>query len=460
MKVTKVGRLSKAMVISLAGAVAVSAILYACMLPASDTEICPSTGYNCPAGSSCTQQGDSCIPPGDTCGDGDIDRSSTCESGTDDCATGPREVCDDGNRRSGDGCSADCSSNESCGNGQIEGNEKCDDGNSDLRDECPDGQRGACMPASCGDGFVRIKCGAEPCTDDLLEECDDGDDQDNDACPSGILAQEQGISCRQARCGDGIVWMGVEECDDGNLNDHGGCLSTCKLASCGDGVTGPGDEECDDGNTNNDDECTNECKRAICGDGIVWMGVEDCDGGDAVNPGPRDTMDCDSDCTLPRCGDAHINEMYINPTTNLPEVCDDGGNTNLCDGDCTLPVCGDGYLNPQFITNTGKAEACDGGDPMNQSPTDTMICDRDCTLVSCGDMYVNEAAGEQCEDGNSNNSDDCVQGCQRAFCGDGFWNSKGPMLLETCENTSENGRDAGCTAMAAPKCVDGCGSCS
>jgi cysteine-rich repeat protein len=49
------------------------------------------------------------------------------------CGDGLRtgnEVCDDGNLSSGDGCSRDCGSNETCGNGRVDGiaDEQCDDG--------------------------------------------------------------------------------------------------------------------------------------------------------------------------------------------------------------------------------------------------------------------------------------------------------------------------------------------
>jgi cysteine-rich repeat protein len=45
------------------------------------------------------------------------------------------EVCDDGNNVAGDGCSPDCLSNESCGNGILELDEVCDDGNDVQEDD-------------------------------------------------------------------------------------------------------------------------------------------------------------------------------------------------------------------------------------------------------------------------------------------------------------------------------------
>src|SRR6185312_10514465 len=53
-----------------------------------------------------------CIPVG--CGDGVVEGN---------------EVCDDGNRNDHDGCSANCDSNETCGNGHVDVavGEECDD---------------------------------------------------------------------------------------------------------------------------------------------------------------------------------------------------------------------------------------------------------------------------------------------------------------------------------------------
>jgi cysteine-rich repeat protein len=121
----------------------------------------------------------------------------------------------------------------------------------------------ATVATDCGNGVV-----------DPGEECDDGNADDTDACTT---------RCRFARCGDGVVWKGVEGCDDGNANDADGCRNDCALPSCGDGKVDPG-EECDDGNADDTDACTSRCFFAKCGDGFVHQGVEQCDGG-PVNGG-------------------------------------------------------------------------------------------------------------------------------------------------------------------------------
>src|SRR5262245_55239470 len=62
------------------------------------------------------------------------------------------EVCDKGDTQPGDGCSADCRSLEGCGNGKLDLGELCEDGNKSDEDWCVSEY---CLPASCGDGFVR-----------------------------------------------------------------------------------------------------------------------------------------------------------------------------------------------------------------------------------------------------------------------------------------------------------------
>jgi len=144
----------------------------------------------------------------------------------------------------------------------------------------------------CGDGFL---------DDDLGEECDDGNFDETDAC----LA-----SCTLARCGDGIVQIGLEQCDDQNLDDSDDCLQTCQSATCGDGIIHAGveqcddggaleaGEDCDDGNQSNADGCLNDCSSALCGDGFAQVGVEECDDGNDV-----DDDTCTNACAINQLAD-------------------------------------------------------------------------------------------------------------------------------------------------------------
>ena len=80
--------------------------------------------------------GDPCTFAGTTgkCAAGVCEPSVGCGNGIVD----PGEVCDDGNTNGGDGCSADCKSTETCGNGIVDvaANEGCDDGNRRSHDGC------------------------------------------------------------------------------------------------------------------------------------------------------------------------------------------------------------------------------------------------------------------------------------------------------------------------------------
>ena len=194
-------------------------------------------------------------------------------------------------------------------------------------------------------------------------------------------------------CGNGQIDDG-EECDDGNDSDNDACLNTCTFATCGDGVTWDGMEECDDGNADDTDSCVAGCLNAACGDGFVQNRVEACDDGNDV-----DDDECTNVCTLASCGDGILQDG---------EECDDG---NMEDGDacptnCLNATCGDGYV------QDGVEDCDDAGE--------SETCNADCTPAACGDNIVNMAAGEECDDGNAEDTDMCVSGCLNATCGDGY----------------------------------------
>ena len=116
-------------------------------------------GETCDDGN--TVGGDGCRSDctGELCGDGIVDAQffEACDNGAENsnapdaecrvncqpgrCGDGIEdsdEVCDDGNNLSGDDCSADCQSNEICGNGYVDGisGEQCDDNNGRNHDGC------------------------------------------------------------------------------------------------------------------------------------------------------------------------------------------------------------------------------------------------------------------------------------------------------------------------------------
>lgn len=85
----------------------------------------------------------------------------------------------------------------------------------------------------CGDGIIGP-----------FEQCDEGSDNDN----SGACT----LACKDAACGDGLVYAGVEQCDlgRGNGDSYGGCLDCVLGPHCGDGILDEGYERCDRGELN------------------------------------------------------------------------------------------------------------------------------------------------------------------------------------------------------------------
>ena len=216
---------------------------------------------------------------GEVCDDGNEEDGDGCSA---DCTSDETcgneiedvdEVCDDGNEVGGDGCSADCKSLETCGNEVIDVDEVCDDGNQDDGDGCSANCKSL---ETCGNGIVDHVKG---------EVCDDGNDENGDGCSANCKSLET--------CGNDIEDVG-EVCDDGNQDDGDGCSANCKSdETCGNGIvdhfTG---EECDDDNTDNLDSCSANCRSSadclaegvydgrsymLCRDLLSWQqAVEDC----------------------------------------------------------------------------------------------------------------------------------------------------------------------------------------
>lgn len=357
-------------------------------------QVCETTGLVCVAPSVCTESGFNCVQG---CGNGQMDRD---------------EVCDDGNLLSGDGCSSDCKSNETCGNGIRDIDEECDVGDADSSEGCDDN----CTFKSCGDGYR-----------DTGESCDDGNHIDGDRCSANCLSDET--------CGNGYVDGNQpfsEECDDGNATDGDGCSRQCMDENCGNGVL-DAEEVCDDGNTTDGDGCSANCKSfERCGDAILDLG-EECDQGKA------DTIECDDDCTVPACGDGHVN-------AEAGEECEEDDDTATCDSDCTLPTCGDGYV------NTVAGEQCDDGNMI-----DSDGCDSNCqSSETCGNGMLDP--GEGCDDGTNNgDSDSCQPGCGGgivALCDIGWINDDvmpGPGVCDSPTHPGEsNWIDFDASSKVAP----------
>jgi len=279
-----------------------------------------------------------------------------------------------------------------CGDGVVQQGEGCDDGNDQAFDACTN----ACRPARCGDGIVHVG----------VEACDDGNENNFDACSS---------NCELSYCGDGLMRTdlvegddGYEACDDGDRRDDNGCTSSCHLNICGDGLHWPLQEACDDGNTVETDACLNNCQIARCGDGVVRLDrergdddFEACDDGNLIDEGDG----CSNTCQRSDCGDGVIFSGSF-PEDPRREECDDGNafDDDACLTNCNLARCGDGILRRDLAEGEPGYEACDDGDRDNVN-----ACNNACQGTMCGDGEINR--NESCDDGNRVDHDGCPAGC-------------------------------------------------
>jgi cysteine-rich repeat protein len=100
------------------------------------------------------------------------------------------------------------------------------------------------------------------------------------------------------------------------------------------------------------------------------------------------------------------------------------------------PMCGDAIPDPDL------GEECDDG-----NLDDSDECRNDCTRASCGDGLVRPGI-EDCDDGNQDDSDGCLSTCVAASCGDGVLY----VGVEDCDDGNEEDGDA-----CSSSCVAGTG---
>lgn len=334
------------------------------------------------------------------------------------------EACDDGNIDSGDGCSARCDSDESCGNGFVDTakSEGCDCGSAAFTGVRPSACEGK-PNSDAADTVCTTDCRIRGCGDGVLgnlEDCD-GNVQPLSACADvGYYAGTLGClpTCRYdtsacvGRCGDNTRnGSPVEACDGADLGGSDcttfGYYNAAGLACnavCGFDVSA----------------CT-----GYCGDG-VQSATEDCDGTD-FEPGINDcsnlgyysagTLACKANCRYELAGCDGICGDDDADTAN-GEQCD---GTDLAGATCTtigyyqgavtcLPnckfdqsacsgQCGDGTKN--------GSELCDGFDVGGAGCsqygfyTGALACNGTC------DGIVTTGCSQRCGDGTKNGSEVC-----------------------------------------------------
>jgi len=497
---------------------------------------------------------------------------STCQPVCGDGRLVYGEGCDDGNTIGSDGCSAICAEEYaagyccsggsftsqdtcvagSCGDGKLAGNELCDDGNARSGDGCSN----TCAQEN-GWDCTHMPCGQTSCTEVCGngvqtpgEECDDGNTEAGDGC-SDVCAMECGYVCDASSspqlcatvCGDGML-AGAEACDDDNSGSGDGCNNICAVESgwecttssgcgltscaaiCGDGKR-VASETCDDGNIEPDDGCSGECttewqcgyscsggslttrdtcKAVYCGDGLL-AGDEACDDANAAS-GDGCSSTCQPEtgwhCSNTVCGRSSCAEVCGNSLKTASEACDDGNTEggDGCSGQCIIEcgyvcdasaphmcrtVCGDGDRALVELCDDGNTMGGDGCDhlcvvePGWQCPI-TSSCGPNANACAaiCGDGKK-IVSSEGCDDGNTASGDGCSdtcgiecgyvcdasapQLCEATRCGDGLL--AGDEWCDDGNTASGDGCSSGClyeigwfchdTVCGPSDCTEVCG---
>jgi len=301
---------------------------------------------------------------------------------TPECGNGsvdPGEACDDGNRESCDGCSADCARNDAlCGDGTPECAEQCDDGNQVDGDGCeasctrtpPEGVRVRGVP------LAESGCVAQWALDLPAPATDPG---------SGLPARDQ-------RCTDG------DPACDADATVDGVCSFDLKLCL---GVPDPELPACTpapvklvellrpkpDGPTS---DVVDVANAAVLASAVQALGVKVKAGGRLLQPGePVGTPDtCTQDfrvrvphgAGVPGARDFRV-AARVQGAPNLKR------NPLVLACDPAPAVCGDGVLQGGESCDDGNGDACDG-------------CSASCGIEACGNGVLE--CGEECDLGADN----------------------------------------------------------
>lgn len=222
-------------------------------------------------------------------------------------------------------------------------------------------------------------------------------------------------------------------------------------------------------------DVNNSAQTLLC-DGGKWRGNGGCDLQHNCEPDTgrcapivdacREALAGDHRCTVADervvCGPNLVSAEVLEQCVGICRVTSEGAS-------CEEPTCGDGKRQ--------EGEQCDDG-----NGDDSDACLTTCETAFCGDGYLQEGVEqcddgnsdsgdacvasciaascgdgyrhegvEECDDGNHENSDDCLTDCKLAFCGDGYWHNG----YEQCDDGNTDDSDDCPSSCKAARCGDG-----
>ena len=102
-------------------------------------------------------------------------------------------------------------------------------------------------------------------------------------------------------------------------------------------------------------------------------------------------------------------------------------------------ICGNGVRE--------NSEQCDDGNTDNNDE-----CTMYCMKPRCGDGIVHQKLQEECDDSNGDDSDECTNVCRKARCGDGIVHQK---MQEECDDRNGDDSDECTNVCRKARCGDG-----
>jgi cysteine-rich repeat protein len=407
---------------------------------------CGDDGNNGSCGDGHVTGSESCDDGNQAAGDGcsaNCKVEGTCGNGVFDVST---EQCDDGNMTSGDGCSSTCRKEGTCGNGAVEPGETCDDGNTAVADGCNSicltelGYTCTGMPSTCTPDGAGGSCSAPSMITLMMSGTDLAATVTGDTTLATNTLGEAECDGIDSGAGKENIWsftttdvrdVMITMTPDGDF-DASVRMMTAPCDVNAQVIDQVGDDGCSDYGGGGEYEVLGYVNLPAGTYYIAVDGYTDMDAG---------TYTLEIMATTPGCGDGLVGNL---------EFCDDGnavandGCTNCtvddgfnCDTSepsvCQAEGCGDGIIQDPEVCDDDNTTAGDGCSATCEQETGYTCFGEPstCVVAGCGNGLIE--TGEECDDTNTTSGDRCSATCvlEHTFLEGSEPNNTAPQALPT-----------------------------